>query len=147
MKRVLSTHAGGRLGLGMTRGLKAAPEDIYVVAADGGKHDLHRAHGDEKVQIPLANSPSYLPFIKDGIREKNIDFLWPAHDGEIAVVSADEELRNFTFLPPAEMVRTCHSKTLTHEKLVAAGVPAPRSMPIATENDLANAFEQLGVDI
>lgn len=133
--------------MGMTRGLKSAPDDIYVVAADAGKYDLHRAVGDEKVQIPLAGAPAYLPFITDLIKDKKIDFFWPAHDGEIAVVSADDDLRDETFLPPAEMVRTCHSKTLTHEKLVSAGIPVPRSLPIANEHDLANAFEQLGGDV
>lgn len=147
MKKVLLTHAGGRLGLGMSRGLKAAPGDVHVIAADGGKYDLHRAIGDEKVQVPLASDVAYLPVVKDIMREKQPDFFWPAHDAEIAKVSAEAELKNITFLPPAEMVHICHSKTASYERFSAAGVPVPRSMPVNDEKDLARAFEELGGDI
>lgn len=147
MKKVLLTHAGGRLGLGMSRGLKSVTEQVHVIAADGGKFDLHRGIGDEKVQLPFASKYSYLPVVKDVIREKQPDLFWPAHDGEIAKVSADDELKDITFLPPAEMVRICQSKTASYERFVAAGVPVPRSLPINDEKDLAGAFEELGGDI
>lgn len=147
MKTVVLTHAGGRLGLGMSRGLKAASEDVCVVAADSGKYDLYRAIGDQKVQIPKANEPSYVPVIKDIIREKRPDFFWPAHDGEIAVIAAEPELKEITFLPPADMVRICQSKTESHAYFGAAGVPVPKSVPISNERDLARAFEELGGDI
>lgn len=131
----------------MSRGLKAASEEMHVVAADAGKYDLHRAVGDEKVLIPAAREPSFLPVIKDIIRETQPDLFWPAHDAEIALVAADPELEKITFLPPIEMIRICHSKTESYDRFKAAGVPVPRSMPISDERDLARAFEELGGDI
>ncbi len=141
------THAGGRLGLGMSRGLKSAPEDVHVIAADGGKYDLHRSIGDERVQLPMAGSDAYLPVVKDIIRDKRPDLFWPAHDGEIAKVAADPELSDMIFLPSVEMIRVCHSKTESYDRFVAAGVPVPRSIPINDHKDLARAFDQLGDEI
>ena len=145
-RKALLTHAGGRLGLGMSRGLMAA-DGVHVVAADGGKQDLYRAVGHERVQIPLASDAAFMPVVKDIIAEKKIDFFWPAFDAEIPLVAADPELADKTFLPPLEMIRICHSKTLSYEKFSAAGVPVPRSMPVNDERDLARAFEELGGDI
>jgi carbamoyl-phosphate synthase large subunit len=147
MKKVIVTHAGGRLGLAMSRGLKCGPKPVHVVAADAGKYDLHRAVGDEKVLLPKAGEAAYLPVVRDLIRETRPDFFWPAHDAEIAVVSTEPELQDITFLPPADMVRTCQSKMLSHEKFAAAGVPVPRSMPVQDQRDLARAFEEFGGDI
>lgn len=145
-RKVMITHAGGRLGLGMARGLMAV-EGVHLVSADAGKHNLYRAVGHEKVQIPMASDAAYLPVIKDIIAEKEIDFFWPAFDSEISLVAGDPDLADKTFLPPLEMIEICHSKTLSYEKFTAAGVPVPRSMAVNDEKDLARAFEELGGDI
>ena len=76
MKRVLLTSAGGRLALGVTRALKAAPEPLHLIGVDSNKFMLQRAETDENYLVPRANDSDYIPCLRSIIDETGTDFLF-----------------------------------------------------------------------
>lgn len=148
MKRVLLSHAGGCIGLGFARALKAAPEPFYLIGVDAGKFSLQRAKTDEKYLIPRANDDAFLPVLKAIIDETQPDLLWVQHDAEIAVVSKIAySLSVPTFLPQADTVAVCQDKMASYHRLHEARVPVPESRLICTEDDLRQAFRELGDEV
>lgn len=148
MKRVLLSHAGGRLGLGFTRALKAAPEPLHLIGLDAGKFSLQRAETNEKYLMPRANDEDYIPVLKSIIDETRAEFLWVQHEAEIAIVSQHAHSLSIpTFLPPPETIALCQDKLASYQRLCQAGVPVPDSILLRTEGDLHQAFRELGREI
>jgi len=148
MKRVLLSHAGGRLGLGFTRALKAAPEPLHLIGLDAGEFSLQRAETDEKNLTPRANEEDYIPVLKSIIAETRPDFLWVQHEAEIDVVSQNAHSLGIpTFLPPPETIALCQDKLASYQRLYQAKVPVPDSILLHNEADLHQAFRELGREI
>ncbi len=138
------THAGGELGLGIARALNASDEEFYIVGADAGEYQIHIAEVDEKHLVPRALNPDYLPVLKQLLHEKEIDFLWPLHDDEIAVVSDAGDLGVRTFVPEIEAIRICQDKLKSYEAFSKAGVPVPETLSVNAEEDIERAFDSFG---
>ncbi len=145
MKRVLVTHAGGRIGIGFSRALREAPEPVYVIGADSDRFKIHRAETDVRHLIPRANEWDFIPILRSVIEETQPDLLWVQHEAEIAVVSqCAPELEVRTFLPDPGTIATCQDKMASYECLNHAGVPVPDSLLIKSKADLEWAFRDLG---
>lgn len=148
MKRVLVTHAGGRIGIGFSRALKSAPEPVYVIGADSDSFKLHRAVADEKHLIPRAKAEEFIPVLRMLIEETKPDLLWVQHEAEIKVVASQEAMLGArTFLPKAETVNICQDKMASYLCWKRAGIPVPGSALIRTKADLERAFREFGQDL
>ena len=149
MTKVLVTHAGGRLAIGVGRALHAAADPIEVLAVDANPFQLQRAVADQRFLVPRANDPRYLEALRRLVRENDIDMLWPNHEAEIALLSRSGNVfgNAVMFLPPAEVVQACQDKMTCFELMNAAGLPVPRSMLITSEETLREAFDRFGVPL
>lgn len=143
--KVLLTSAGGRLSIGFTRGLKAAPEQISLTGVDADPYSLQRSEISERYLIPRAKESSYIDTLNSVIDECGIDLVTVQLEAELLTVSANRHLLHApVFLPRHETMVICDSKWETHSRLEAAGVPVPGSMHINNEADLEKAFERFG---
>jgi carbamoyl-phosphate synthase large subunit len=142
----LVTHAGGRIGLGFARCLRASGEKFRIIGVDSDEFHIQRAEADERHLVPRANDPAFLPVLRRLIKETEPDVLWVQHEGEIALVSraAEEGLGVRTLLPDAEAVALCQDKMASYSRWKAAGLPVPESILLNGPNDLRSAFGELG---
>lgn len=148
MKRVLVTFAGGRLALGISRALRAAPEPVHLIGVDSAPYHLHQAEADELHLVPRATEPDYINVLCDVAMESKADFIWPMHDAEVERVSeAANSLPARTWLPPASVVRLCQDKMASSLRMKQAGVPVPEGVFIETPEDLEKAFDVCGGEI
>lgn len=141
--KVLLTSAGGRLSIGFTRGLKAAPEPIDLTGVDADPYSLQRSEISERYLVPRAKDSAYIKTLNSIIDECGIDLVTVQLEAELLPVSANRHLLHApVFLPRHETIVICDSKWETHARLTAADVPVPLSLRINTEADLVEAFER-----
>lgn len=147
MKKIIFTHAGGRIGIGFGRSMKSAPEPFHLIGLDADSVKINRAIADEKFLIPRAKDSAFLPVLRSIIEETRADLLWVQHEAEIAVVSANRETLPIpTFLPRKATVMRCQDKLASYEWWRHA-VPTPPSMLISKPEDLHEAFRRFGASI
>lgn len=144
MKRVLITHAGGELGVGTARALRAGDSPLHLTGVDSGSHQAHMAEVDDRYLVPRGRTPEFISVIKELIAETESDFFWPLHDDEILAVSASGDMGAKTFIPPHYVVALCQDKLASYNRFVSKGVPVPETFPINDKNDLLAAMQQLG---
>ncbi len=142
MRRVLITHAGGELGVGTARAMRASDPDLHIIGADAGELQIHLAEVDDRHLLPRAGAPEYLPVLRQLINEVRPDFFWPLHDDEIAIVAGVNDLGVRMFIPPADVVRLCQDKLASYTAFAAAGVPVPETISLNTKSDVADALER-----
>lgn len=145
MKRVLISHAGGRIGMSFARALKAAPEPIHTIGIDSDEYHLQRAATDEKYLIPRAGQEDFLAVLLDVIDGTRPDLVWLQHEAEIRLVAEHgHRLPARAFLPPAATIELAQDKMGCYHRLKAAGIPVPMSLFIQSPQDLHRAFEVIG---
>jgi len=145
IKRVLFTQAGGRIGLGFARSLRAAPEPTHLIGVDSNEFHLHRAVADERYLVPRAAHPTYLAILQSIVEETRPDLVWVQHEDEILAVARDPgRIRARTFLPDARTIAACQDKMTSSKTWERSGVPTPRSMMMNGPEDVALAFGEIG---
>ncbi len=148
MNRVLVTFAGGRLGIGVSRALKSGPEYVRVMGVDSDRVKVHRAAVDEVRLVPRAKEDDYLPVLAELVRETGTEFVWPNHEGEIAVIASEPgAVPAATFLPPPDTIAVCQDKLASYERFRRSGVPVPASTLVSSPADLEKAFRDFGTNI
>lgn len=146
-RRILVTGAGGPLGVNVTRSLKAAPGDPFVLGTEANRYHLPLALSDETELIPPARETAdYLDAVAALVEEHAIGMILPTHPVEVRTVAANrnrfEGVR--LVLPDAEVVMTAQNKWRTWRILEEASVPVPATELIGTREDLARCFEAIG---
>ncbi len=145
VRRVLITNAGGALGLGFTRSLKASPEPFYLIGVDADKYRLQRAETHERHLVPRANDEDYIAILASIIEDTGAELVCPQLDPEVLAVSAARNsLEVRVFLPRHETIAACHNKYYSQQLWEQAGLPVPGTMLIRDEQDLLSAFRELG---
>jgi phosphoribosylamine-glycine ligase len=149
MNRVLVTHAGGRLAIGVSRALHKSQDPMFVIAVDANPFQLQRAVADERHLVPRAGEGRYVDAIRTLVRDTTAEMIWPNHEAEIALLSGHKDSLEgaLTFLPPTDVVEACQDKMRSFDLLDAAGLPVPRSMLIPDEASLRTAFERFGTPV
>ncbi|HUK56423.1 MAG TPA: carboxylate--amine ligase [Nitrospiria bacterium] len=148
MKRILVTASGGAPALGFVRSLRDAPEPMYMIGCDCNEYNLLRSETDEKILIPKATDPSYIPFLKKTLKEKNVDFIHCQPDIEVGIVSKHrDELGVRTFLPNQKTIDVLRNKAESYRYWEKAGLKVPKTILVNTVEDLKMAFEQFGLKI
>lgn len=148
MKRVLVTFAGGHLAIGVCEALRAGPEPVHLIGIDSSSYHTHLAMADETHLAPRADEPDYIDILSQIAIDTKSDFIWPMHDAEVERVSeVADQLPARTWLPPHEVVKISRNKLTTYQKLKAAEVPVPETMPVETQHDLEEAFDRFSGEI
>jgi hypothetical protein len=148
MTRVLLTYAGGAYGLGVSRSLRAAPSNHYVIATDADPFSFHRAEGHERHRVPRASNDRFLPEIAALVRSTRADFLWPGHDADIVAFARDRDVVGAaTFLPSLTEIETCRNKMLSYLRWRESGVRVPETVLVNDRDELAAAFDEFGGEL
>ncbi len=110
--------------------------------------DLVLSSAREKFFVPYANSPQYGERLLQILKSEKPDLVHFQNDLEIyhASLLRDEITATGTkiFMPEHEVIDTCVHKYKSYLAFAAAGVPVPENRMIHDENDLREAFAELG---
>lgn len=140
-KRILVTGAGGNAAQNFIHSLRLSGDPFYIVGVDTSPIHIECTDLQSRYLIPRCSDPSYVASLNEIIEKEKIDFLHPQPDVEVGAISeARSQFKCPTFLPNAEVIRTCQDKTLTNQKLRDFGVPVPRSIQISSYEDLGQKF-------
>jgi carbamoyl-phosphate synthase large subunit len=145
MKRILITSAGGAPAAGVIRSLKEAPEQFYIVGVDADKYTINRSEADETYLVPEVGEDDYLDVLRDIIASRDIDFVHVQLSKEILTVSRNRDnIGARTFLPKQSTIEALEDKLASYGIWKSAGLPVPWTMLIRDEDDLREAFAQVG---
>lgn len=145
VKRILVTGAGGSPSTNFIRSLKKFPKEFYFIGVDSDKYYLQRAETDEKYLVPKRGEENYLDMLNEVIEKTKADFLHCQNSAELEILSDNRDrLKTRYFLPDPETVRICQNKFDSYKKWEEAGLPQPKTVFLNNEDDLRNAFKELG---
>lgn len=143
-KHILITGAGGPAAIGFTRSLLEC-EDMYPIGVDCDKFMLQGAETHLKFLVPKANDPSYVPVMKDIVREHNIVFIHAQPDVEIPILQ--ENFPDRVFLPNKKTIQICQDKFQSYELWRKAFLSVPETIMLDEPDDIRRAFGRFGSPI
>jgi len=148
MARIHIGGAGGAPSNNVIRSLRESSRGHYLIGASSVPSDLLLADVDEKHVVPNATSPSYRSRILSLVARARPAFMHVQSDYEVLAVSRlrDEitSLGARLFLPSPETIENCVDKEKSYAIWVRAGLPVPKTMLLASADDLKRAFSVLG---
>ncbi|MBX5328104.1 MAG: ATP-grasp domain-containing protein [Candidatus Bathyarchaeota archaeon] len=145
MKRIMVTGAGGPAGINFVISLRIAPEKMFVVGTEANPHFVYLAPTDKKYLVPKATEHLYIDKLNELIEKEKIEFLHPQPDIEVQVTSENrEKLKAKTFLPSKKAVKACQDKLESAQIWQNKGIPVARTMALFKEQDIEEAFQELG---
>lgn len=147
-KRVLVPGAGGPGAVNLTRGLLAAPEQVFTVGCDASPYYVHLALTHEKARVPRSDDePRYVDAVCDLIERHRLNAVFPNSSLEMMVLTRHrarlDALGARMFVPSLETQQVAASKWETWKRFQAAGIPIPRTMIIEREEDIERAFDRI----
>jgi carbamoyl-phosphate synthase large subunit len=148
MAKILVMGAGSAQSNGVINCLLGVRNPEEVIGAGSEPFDLVFASCVKKYLIPHSTSPKYKEVLLKLLDIEKPDFMHIQHDQELLIASAfrDEILSRGTklFIPDHETIETCVNKYKTYLKFKEAGITVPKNIMINNENDLKEAFTELG---
>jgi carbamoyl-phosphate synthase large subunit len=134
MQNILILSAGRRVSLTEAFLKEASAYDcgIRVYAADANPDLSAACKITESFKLPKVSSSLYIEVLRKNIKEKNITVVIPTIDTElIALSQIRDEMENqgvFLLTPPADFVKICRNKRLTHEFFKKHGIEVANEM-------------------
>ena len=144
-KRVLVTGAGGPGGVNVTRALRLADEEIFLLGTDSNRYHICLAETDARELVPkAADLEAYLERLQTLIHDYNIGLLILTNGVEIrALAGREDDLSARIFLPKPETVATGQDKYRSFEMWAANGIPVPRTFVIRAAEDIDRVFDEI----
>jgi carbamoyl-phosphate synthase large subunit len=140
--------AGGAPSNNFLGALRMSARNYQLVGGCSSPTDLFLADVDRGYLVPNANDPGYRERLLEVLAAERPDLLHVQHDYEVLAVSEMRDdihaLGVRTFLPDQQTVRDCVDKFASYVRWAEAGVPAPRTLRVDSEDDLRRAFAELG---
>jgi carbamoyl-phosphate synthase large subunit len=130
---VLVTGVGsGSTGEQVYKALRRGSRRYRIVVSNVRLEATVVAPDAERVQLPPAASPEYLPALAAAANRLGLDFIAPGSDPELdRIASAVPELKSLTSAVPlvnhSATIRLCHDKAATAAAVSRAGLRAPRT--------------------
>ena len=151
MAKIHIGGAGGAPSNNVIRSLRESGRGDYLIGTTCVPSDLLLADVDAKYYIPPATARDYPQRLRAILEQGQPDLIHLQHDFEVRAVSrlrdSLEDLGVKHFLPAQETVENCVDKGRSYEIWRAAGVKVPRTIRLASEQDLRRAFDELGESI
>jgi carbamoyl-phosphate synthase large subunit len=114
---VLLTGVGKRYDI-----VSAFAEHAFTIAADPSPLAPAQYAADLRVAPPRIDTPDYVPFLQELVREHGVRAVVPLTDLDIEVL-ARADLP--AFVPDGDVARATYDKFETHELLLRHGLPSP----------------------
>jgi hypothetical protein len=148
MKKILIAGAGGAPSEGVIKSLLLSEKGEQIIGMGSEDTDLVLSSATKKYSVPYADSPQYLDSLLKILNKEKPDLVHFQNDLEIFYASQyRDEIHatgTKTFMPEHDVIDTCVHKYKTYLKLKEAGVKVPTNLLINNEEDLKNAFDELG---
>jgi hypothetical protein len=151
MAKIQLGGAGGAPTNNFIKSLRDSCREDYLIGTSCLPSDLFLADVDEKHAIPSANSKNYSTKMLALLGKTQPDFLHLQNDYEVRAVSRlrheIEALGVKLFLPSEQAVEDCVNKQRSYEIWQKSGIRVPKTVMIASPDDLKKAFTCLGETI
>ena len=148
MKKILIAGAGGAPSEGVIKSLLMSKKGEDIIGMGSEPSDLVLSKAQKKYVIPYADTSEYLESLLKILNKEKPDLIHFQNDLEIFYASQyRDEIHatgTKTFMPNHDVIDTCVHKYKTYLKLKEAGVKVPTNLLINNEDDLRNAFMELG---
>lgn len=136
MTTVLVTGVGAVIGYGVVRSLRASRRPVRIIGTDIHPDAVGQVWCDGFERAPLTKDPGYPAFLEDLLARRQVDLVLPAIEPDVLFMLAMRERlekgRTRLALNDPALIALAHDKWLTHERLVALGLPV---IPTAIEGD------------
>lgn len=116
VRNILVYPCETQVGMELNRSLRFSPH-FRVFGCAGDSVRAGYAFADSAGFLPPVGSDEFLPELTRVIRERSIDFVYPASDealAELAELAADGLVEAEVVAPSLDVCRICASKTATH---------------------------------
>jgi carbamoyl-phosphate synthase large subunit len=148
MTKILIAGAGGAPSEGVINSLLLSEKKEQIYGMGSEPTDLILSNAQKKFFIPYADSIEYKASLLKLLNAEKPDLLHFQNDLEIyhASLFRDEILATGTklFMPSHDVIDTCVHKYKSYLAFKNAGVKVPKNIMIHNEEDLKNAFKELG---
>ena len=145
MARILLTGAGSGAANSLMRDLRAGDAHLDFVGCSSDRFALAKSSADRNYLVDPTDRPEYVAGLRRIVVEERIDLVSPTSYADVMVIArARRLLPARVFLPSVETVEQCQDKYHLACRLLAQGVPAPRTCSITELADVERAFEVLG---
>jgi len=147
MAKILIAGAGGAPSEGVISSL-LKNKDNTVIGMGSEITDLVLSSAERKYYIPYADTSEYKEHLLKILDKEKPDLIHFQNDLEIYHASLiRNEIANTgtkVFMPAHSVIDTCVHKYKSYLAFASAGVPVPKNIVINNEDDLKNAFSELG---
>lgn len=148
MKKILIGGAGGAPSEGVINSLLKSNEKEIIMGMGSEPTDILLSTAQKKYFIPYADTSEYLEKLLKILNKEKPDLIHFQNDLEIFYASQYrneiEQTGTRLFMPSHEVIDTCVHKYKSYLKFKDAGIAVPKNIPISNEEDLKNAFDELG---
>lgn len=147
-RRILIAGAGGAPSEGVIRSLlmEGGPDEVIGMGSEPSDLMLSAAH--RKYWVPYANKPEYRARLLAILERERPDLIHFQNDSEIFYASLlRDEIHatgTRTFMPEHDVIDTCVNKHKSYLAFKRAGVRVPENRLLHSEDDLRQAFADLG---
>lgn len=144
-KRILVTGAGGPGGVNVTRALRLADEEIFLLGTDANRYHVLLAETDARELIPSASDEgAFLACLRTLIAKYDIGMIIPTNGVEIRrLAGRDSDIPARLFLPKPETCAISNDKYRSYQLWASKGIPVPRTYVISTPEDLDRVFAEV----
>lgn len=109
--------AGTEIGLEINNALKYV-KDIKLIGIAGPVDHSHYVYRETVTGAPFIGEEGLFEFLSKVIKEKNIEFIFPAHDDACVFLAENEDRLGVKVISSgAEVARICRFKSVTYDKL------------------------------
>lgn len=146
--KILIAGAGGAPSEGVIKSLLKSSRNETIIGMGSEITDLVLSSAQEKFYIPYADTIEYKEALLKLLENEKPNLVHFQNDLEIFHASKFrdeiEKLGVKTFMPDHDVIDTCVHKFKTYLKCESAGIKVPKNILINNEEDLKQAFSDLG---
>ena len=143
MARILLTGAGSGAANSLLRDLRAGDADLFSVGCGADRFALKKSPAERNYLVDPSDHPGYVKSMRRIVVEERIDLVIPTSDDDVRVFAHSRDGLPL-FLPSAKTVEQCQDKYRLARRLLAHGVPVPRTHEITALEDVERGFGTLG---
>lgn len=148
MKKILIGGAGGAPSENVIKSIKESKTRETIIGIGSEPYDLMMSYADKKYQVPYAKENRYKERLLQVLNLEKVDLVHFQNDLEVLEASRIREDIMATgtkiFMPKHSTIEKCIDKSQTYEIWEKAGIKLPKTIKVYNEEDLKQAFGELG---